>query len=62
MFLPTDTLKNPVSETLCLSPNYVKFNQHSENCNLKDELSQYKSKPDDSSEDNFSVADSLERE
>ncbi len=35
---------------------------HHENCNLKDELSQYKSQPDDSDEDNCSIADAIERE
>lgn len=35
---------------------------HHENCNLKDRLFQYESEPDPSSEDNWSMADSLERE
>lgn len=37
--------------------HYMESDLHHANCNLKDELSQYKSKPDDSSEDNCSIAD-----
>lgn len=46
-------------QTLEERQHYLESDLHHANYNLKDELSQYKSKPDDSSEDNSSIGDSL---